>query len=99
MEQRYYICSDTTLSAETLLQASRSHRGVEIMHWMLDVGFNEDSNRTRKGHAAENLAVMRQLTLNVLKQDKTTKLGINNKRFKACNGLEYLDQLVASIMV
>lgn len=96
IEQRYYICSDN-LSAEVLLGASRSHWGVESMHWMLDVGFNEDGNRTRKGHAAENLAVMRQLTLNILKQDKKTKLSINNKRFRACNDLDYLNQLMSSL--
>ena len=97
-EQRYYICSKV-LSAEAILHASRSHWGVESMHWILDVGFNEDANRTRKGHAAENLAVMRQLTLNVLRQDKETKLSINNKRFKACNDLDYLNKLVTSLEV
>ena len=96
LEQRYYICSDT-LSAEEILNASRNHWGVESMHWMLDIGFNEDNNRTRKGHAAENLAIMRQLTLNVLKHDKETELSINNKRFKACNDLGYLNKLVASL--
>ncbi len=69
------------------------------MHWILDVGFNEDANRTRKGHAAENLAVMRPLALNALKQDKATKLSINNKRFKACNDLDYLNKLVTSLDV
>ena len=96
IEQRYYICSDN-LSAEVLLGASRSHWGVESMHWMLDVGFNEDGNRTRKGYVAENLAVMKQLTLNILKQDKKTKLSINNKRFRACNDLDYLNQLMANL--
>jgi len=98
IEQRYYICSDD-LSAEALLSASRSHWDVESMHWMLDVGFNEDGNRTRKGHAAENLAVMRQLTLNILKQDKKTKLSINNKRFKACSDLNYLNSLMESLLL
>lgn len=96
LEQRYYICSDA-LSAESILNASRSHWGVESLHWMLDVGFNEDSNRTRKGLAAENLAVMRQVTLNILKQDKETKLSIKNKRFRACNDLVYLNKLVTSL--
>jgi hypothetical protein len=73
--------------------------GVESMHWMLDVGFNEDADRTRKGHAAENIAVMRQLTLSVLKQDKETRLSINNKRFKACGDLEYLAKLVTILEV
>lgn len=96
IEQRYYICSDH-LNAEVLLGASRSHWGVESMHWMLDVGFNEDGNRTRKGHAAENFAIMRRITLNILKQDKKTKLSINNKRFRACNDLDYLNSLMNSL--
>ncbi len=96
IDQRYYICS-IFLNAEEILHASRSHWGVESMHWMLDVGFKEDDNRTRKGHAAENLAVMRQLTLNILKKDKETKLSINNKRFKACNDLDYLNKLMTGL--
>ena len=66
---------------------------------MLDVGFNEDANRTRKGHAAENLSVISQLTLNVLKQDKKTKLSIYNKRFKAFDDLENLAKLVTRLDV
>jgi hypothetical protein len=69
------------------------------MHWMLDVGFNEDANSIRKMHTAENLTVMKQLTLNVLKQDKGAKLSINNKRFKACNDLYYLKKLITSLNV
>lgn len=96
IEQRYYICSNA-LSAEKVLYAARNHWGVESLHWMLDVAFNEDGNRTRKGNAAENLAVMRQVTLNVLKQDKKTKLSIKNKRFRACNDVNYLSQLICSL--
>jgi predicted transposase YbfD/YdcC len=98
IQQRYYI-SSRQLSAEALLHAARSHWGVESLHGMFDVGFNEDGNRTRKGHAAKNLAVMRQLTLNVLKKDKETKLSINNKRFRACNDLDYLNKLLNSLEV
>ncbi len=96
LEQRYYICSRNLAAAE-LLQAARSHWRVESMHWMLDVGFNEDANRTRKDNAPENLAVVRQVTLNLLKQDKSTKLGIKNKRFKACNNIDYLEGLIARV--
>jgi len=96
VEQKYYI-SSKHLSAEEALHASRSHWGVESMHWMLDVGFNEDDNRTRKGYSAENLAVMRHLTLNILKKDKTCKLGIKNKRLKAAYSQEYFELIIASI--
>ncbi len=96
VEQKYYITSKH-LSAEEALHASRSHWGVESMHWMLDIGFNEDDSRARKGNSAENLAVMRQLTLNILKKDKTCKLGVKNKRLKAAYSQEYLELIMSSI--
>ena len=50
---------------------------------MLDIGFREDDSRTRKDHAAENLAVLRRIALNLPKQDRATKVGIHGKRLKA----------------
>jgi hypothetical protein len=44
----------------------------------------------RKDHGAENFAVLRHIALNVLKQDKTTKLGTQNKRLKAAWDQDYL---------
>jgi hypothetical protein len=37
------------------------------LHWALDIAFDEDRIRARKDHAAENLAIIRKLALNVLK--------------------------------
>ena len=50
---------------------------------MLDVGFREDASRIRKDHGPENMATMRHIALNLLKQDKSLKVGIKSKRLKA----------------
>ena len=64
------------------------------MHWVLDMAFPEDECRVRKGNGAENLARLRHFALNMLKQDKTTKLGIKHKRLKAGWSNDYLLQLL-----
>tara|TARA_R110001606_G_scaffold399130_1_gene580962 strand:- start:18 stop:344 length:327 start_codon:yes stop_codon:yes gene_type:complete len=81
---RYFI-SSREMTAEEVLKATREHWGVENqLHWVLDVSFGEDQCRARQGYAAENLATTRQITLNLLKQETSLKLGIKNKR-KACD--------------
>lgn len=82
-ERRYYICS-AKASAQEILQATRNHWCIENkLHWVLDMAFREDECRVRKGHGAENLARLRHIALNLLKQDKTTKAGIKNRRLRA----------------
>jgi lactate dehydrogenase-like 2-hydroxyacid dehydrogenase len=50
----------------TFARAVRGHWGVENqLHWALDVGLNEDQSRVRSGHAAQNLAALRKLALNL----------------------------------
>ena len=48
------------------------------LHWQLDVTYREDRSRVRKGNGAENLSVVRRATLNLLKEDKITKVGMKN---------------------
>jgi predicted transposase YbfD/YdcC len=82
-ETRHYITSLTT-SAKDVLTAARSHWQVENrLHWVLDVIFNEDESRVRTGHAQENLAVVRKLALNLLRQLADTTGGLQNKRMQA----------------
>ena len=59
--------------------------GVEnSLHWKLDIGFREDECRKRKGNSSENFAIMRQIALNLLNQEKTImKAGVNAKRLRA----------------
>ena len=94
---RYFI-SSRQLSAEGVLQATRKHWLVENqLHWVLDVAFDEDRCRAREGYAAENLAVARQATLNLLKLDTTVKAGIKNKR-KTCGWNEdYMIKVLGSV--
>ncbi len=53
------------------------------LHWTLDISFREDDSRIRSGNAAENMAVLRHIALNLLKKEKSVKLGVKNKRLKA----------------
>ncbi len=83
VERRYYI-SSLPADAQQLAEAVRGHWGIENqVHWVLDVAFREDESRIRTGHADANMAVVRRIALNLLKQDTSVKVGIANKRLKA----------------
>ncbi len=57
---------------------------------MLDVAFREDDSRIRQGDAAENMAMLRHMAMNLLKQEKTAKGGIQAKRRQAGWNNDYL---------
>jgi len=94
VERRYYLTS-LPLGVETFARAVRGHWGVENkLHWVLDVWFREDQSRARAGHAAENLATLRRLALNLLKREKTKKRGIKGKQLNAGWDHAYLLRLL-----
>lgn len=96
IEYRYYIGSIEN-NAPLFGKSVRDHWGIENkLHWRLDMGFREDESRIRKEHSAENFAVMRHFAINLLKQDKLTKLGVKNKRLKAGWDDEYRANLLLS---
>ena len=96
-EMRYYIGSITP-AAERFAHAVRGHWGIEnSLHWVLDVAFREDECRVRKGFGAENLAVLRHIALNAVKQEKTAKLGVHNKRLRAGWDHAYLAKILAGM--
>lgn len=87
-EFRYYI---TNLNQDAIGKSIRGHWSVENkLHWQLDVSYREDECKIRKDHGAENFSVLRRATLNLLKADKKTKVGIKNKRSKAGWNKEYM---------
>ena len=71
VEYRYYVSSKVE-TADYFLNASREHWHVENkLHWTLDVSFREDESRLRKGDGAENFSILRRISLNLLKKEKT----------------------------
>jgi len=97
-ETRYFISSLPADDPYRLAQAVRAHWAIENnLHWVLDVAFDEDHNRTRQGHSAANLAVMRHIALNLIKNDTLRKVGIKVKRKRAGWDNDYLMRLIRGI--
>jgi predicted transposase YbfD/YdcC len=87
---RYYI-SSCTLNPKEFQKAIRSHWAIENkLHWVLDVGFNEDASRKRNRNATQNYSILLKIALNLLKNEKTEKQGIKGKRLKAGWDEDYL---------
>lgn len=94
VERRYYL-SSLPLGVETFAKAVRGHWAVEnSLHWVLDVQLGEDDSRARTGYAAENLATLRRLALNLLKREATKKRGIRGKQLNASWDHAYLLRLL-----
>jgi len=95
MHVRYYI-SSLPSNAKRILEAVRKHWSIENkLHWVLDVAMNEDHSRVRKDQAPENLAVLRHIALNLLKQEKTAKGGLHAKQLQAGWKEDYLLKVLA----
>ncbi len=99
-EVRYYLLS-RVVSAEVFGAAVRSHWGIENqVHWVLDVTFHEDASRMRTGYAAENVAVLRHIALNLLRQHATASArgprSLKAKRLKAAWDHDYLLQILSA---
>ena len=91
VERRYFIGSLKGDDAREYGRVVRQHWGVENgLHWVLDVAFREDECRVRAGNAAENLAMLRHVALNLLKNEPTANVGVKNKRLKAGWSEDYL---------
>lgn len=99
VEQRYYISSlpgATDADARRFNGVIRTHWGIENrVHWVLDVAMAEDTNRTRKGESAQNLALIRKLALNLLRRETSVKTGFAAKQKRAGWDRNYLLKILA----
>ena len=94
IEIRYYILSKY-VSGSRFASAVRDHWGIEnSLQGQLDVTFGEDQSRIRKGHADENFSTPRRTALSLLKQEKTAKCGVKNKRLQSGRDGDYLAKVV-----
>ena len=92
-DSRLFISSLEDISA--FQNAVRKHWGIEnSLHWCLDMTFREDYSRTRKDHSAENMAVVRHISLNLLKAHPA-KISLARKR-RRCS---YDDAFLADVLL
>lgn len=95
-ESRYYI-TDHRPRAKFLGSAIRQHWGIENgQHWILDVTFGEDSRRQQDRNGSANLAAARRLAVSLLRQEKTNKRGVKNKRLQCALDPGYLLTVLAN---
>ena len=92
VERHYYISSlPRRITAKRMAGYIRGHWSVENnLHWQLDISFDEDQRRIRKGHGAENFSRLCRIALNLLKQETSEKVGIAAKRKCAAWDNDYL---------
>ena len=91
---RYYILS-RKVSGRKFAATVRGHWSIENrLHWQLDVTFQEDQSRVRRGHADANCSLLRRTALSLLKNNHTEKVGVKNKRLLAACSEEYLEEVL-----
>ena len=94
---RYYILS-RKMPVKRFAAIVKGHWAIENeLHWQLDVTFREDHCRIRKGNADANFSILRRIALMLLKNEKTAKLGVKNKRLSAGWDEDYLLKVLVSI--
>lgn len=97
IERAHYIGSID--NAQDFAKAARHHWGIESMHWSLDVTFGDDDNQTREATLAQNLALIKRMVFNVLKNETKIhpKVSKPNKRIIAALDPEYRDTLLEMV--
>ena len=93
IEHSGFLCSFTDL--EKFSRVVRGHWDIENwQHWVLDIHFEEDKNRTRTDHSQENLALMLRMALNLIRRNRTGKRSIRRHPNKAMANDQYRQQLL-----
>lgn len=90
IDRRYYL-SSAQLDAAAFGRAVRAHWGIENrLHWVLDVVFHDDLARLRTGHGPENMAIVKHLAMNLVRQAQPTT-SLKNRRKLAAWNTDYLE--------
>ncbi|GGK34886.1 ISAs1 family transposase [Salinarimonas ramus] len=93
VERRYYL-SSALLDAKTFAAAVRAHWGVENrLHWVLDVVFHDDLARLRTGHGPQNMAIVKHMAMNMLRNPKD-KHSLKVRKKIAAIDEDYMEALV-----
>lgn len=93
-EVRYFL-SSLPVGVKRFGEVVRSHWGIEnSLHWVLDVTFNEDQSRIRKGGSPDNFALLKRFAINILNLD-TSKESTRKKRKRAAWDENYLINCLA----
>ena len=96
VESRCFVSSLPATKVKQILRSVRCHWHIENkLHWVLDVAFAEDDCRVRVGNAPQNLAALRHLALNLLRQDQSDAVGVKARRLRAGWDNEYLLAVLA----
>jgi predicted transposase YbfD/YdcC len=96
-EYKFYISDLPLTNHKKIAHAIRSHWQVEnCLHWSLDVSFNEDRWRSKLGDCAANMGMINKIALNLLRKEKTAKVGVKNKRLMAAWDEQYLLKVLAA---
>lgn len=92
-ETRYYL-SSATLDAKTFAKAVRAHWGIENrLHWVLDVVFHDDLARLRSGAGPENMAVVKHMAMNLVRQPND-RHSLKVRRKLAALNPDYLEAIL-----
>jgi predicted transposase YbfD/YdcC len=92
-QTRYFIGSKRA-KARYYGKALRGHWGIENnLHWQLDVTYREDAGRVQQRNAAQNLALVRRLALN-LTQQESSPMSMAKKRFAAALDSDFLEKIL-----
>lgn len=98
VEDRYFITSAAHEGVAKIADAVRAHWRIENgLHWVLDVAFGEDQSRIRSGYAAENIAAIRKIANNALKQCISRKGGVKAKRLQAGWDDRFMEELLLAL--
>ena len=90
LTDRYFITS-LPPSARRLGRIIKSHWSIEsVLHWCLDVVFEEDYSKTKKDNSPLNANILRKTALSLLLPQKKGRVSLQKMMFRAAMESEYL---------